>query len=266
MDRRRDGRRPAEAWDSELYFVMALPVVALTAGVVSYFVPARTWRWAMFPFAAQAIVMVLQDPSSHQPASARPHHVSHLWRDVPHSGSHWRVCLQETVAMTLDEAITLVDYHYWARDRMLEAVDALTPEQYTKDLGNSFKSVRDTVVHTYGGERNWYLRWVGNSPTGFPDPSAFPDVATIRAAWKSQEQEVRLFVLCSASRICIAHQVPHLRRPGDGVGVRSHAAARRQPRDVSSRPGDDHAETTRCARSEAAGSDSLLPGTRDQGR
>ncbi len=51
--------------------------------------------------------------------------------------------------MTLEEAITLVDYHYWGRDRMLEAVDALTPEQYTKDLGNSFKSVRDTVVHTY---------------------------------------------------------------------------------------------------------------------
>ena len=56
------GRR--EAWDSELYFVMALPVIALTAGVVSYIVPVRTWRWAMFPFAAQAVVMVAQDPSS----------------------------------------------------------------------------------------------------------------------------------------------------------------------------------------------------------
>ena len=97
--------------------------------------------------------------------------------------------------MTLEEAITLIDYHYWGRDRMLEAVDALTPEQYTKDLGNSFKSVRDTVVHTYGAEWNWYLRWVGNSPTALPDASAFPDVPHVRAAWKSQEQKVRLFVL-----------------------------------------------------------------------
>jgi uncharacterized damage-inducible protein DinB len=97
--------------------------------------------------------------------------------------------------MTLEEAITLVDYHYWGRDRMLEAVAGLTPEQYTKDLGNSFKSVRDTVVHTYGAEWNWYLRWVGNSPTALPDPSAFPDVAGVGAAWKSQEQQVRLFVL-----------------------------------------------------------------------
>ena len=54
------GRR--EAWDSELYFIMVLPLIALTAGLVSYKVPNRTWRWAMFPFAAQAIVMFVQEP------------------------------------------------------------------------------------------------------------------------------------------------------------------------------------------------------------
>jgi hypothetical protein len=56
------GRR--EAWDSELYFVVAMPMIAVTAGIVSYMVPVRTWRWAMFPFAAQAIVMVIHNPSS----------------------------------------------------------------------------------------------------------------------------------------------------------------------------------------------------------
>jgi uncharacterized damage-inducible protein DinB len=96
--------------------------------------------------------------------------------------------------MTLEEAITLVDYHYWGRDRMLEAVDVLAPEQYTQDLGSSFKSVRDTVVHTYGAEWNWYLRWVGNSPTAMPDPAAFPDVKSVREAWKSQEAKVRPLV------------------------------------------------------------------------
>jgi hypothetical protein len=56
------GRR--EAWDSDLYFVGALPAIALTAAIVSCLVPVRTWRWAMFPFAAQAVVMVVHDPSS----------------------------------------------------------------------------------------------------------------------------------------------------------------------------------------------------------
>jgi uncharacterized damage-inducible protein DinB len=36
--------------------------------------------------------------------------------------------------MTLEELWTLLAYHYWARDRMFEAVEPLTPEQYTRDL------------------------------------------------------------------------------------------------------------------------------------
>lgn len=99
--------------------------------------------------------------------------------------------------------MNLVDYHYWARDRMLEALEVLTLEQYTKALASSFTSVRDTVVHIYGAEVNWYLRWVGTSPTGFPQVSEFPDVAAIRAAWREHEQKVRLLVdsLASANQL-----------------------------------------------------------------
>lgn len=96
--------------------------------------------------------------------------------------------------MMRQEAVTLLDYHYWARDRIIESLDALTPEQYAKDLGSSFKSLRDTVVHTYGAEWIWYERWVGRAPTGLPDVSLFPDVATLRTAWKVQERNVRLLV------------------------------------------------------------------------
>jgi len=48
-----------EAWDSSLYFIVAMPLIALVAGVVSYVVPTRVWRWALFPFMAQALVMVV---------------------------------------------------------------------------------------------------------------------------------------------------------------------------------------------------------------
>jgi uncharacterized damage-inducible protein DinB len=103
--------------------------------------------------------------------------------------------------LTLEEAVTLLDYHYWARDRMLDGVEALAPDQYVRDLGSSFQSVRDTVVHTYGAEWNWYLRWVGNSPTTMPDPEKFPDVATVRTAWKSQEEKIKLFVHSSGNAL-----------------------------------------------------------------
>ena len=55
------GRR--EAWDSELYFVVAMPAIALTAAIVSFFVPQRFWRWAMLPFAGQALIAFLQNPT-----------------------------------------------------------------------------------------------------------------------------------------------------------------------------------------------------------
>jgi uncharacterized damage-inducible protein DinB len=101
--------------------------------------------------------------------------------------------------MTREDALNLVDYHYWARDRILDAVEVLTPEQYAKDLASSFTSVRATLVHVYGAEWNWYQRWVGTSPTGFPDGTLFPDVTSIRAAWREQEHKLRLLVSSLAS-------------------------------------------------------------------
>ncbi|HUP40129.1 MAG TPA: DinB family protein, partial [Vicinamibacterales bacterium] len=40
----------------------------------------------------------------------------------------------------------------------------------------------------------WYERWIGHSPTALPDVSMFPDVPTLRAAWKTQERSLRLLV------------------------------------------------------------------------
>jgi len=85
----------------------------------------------------------------------------------------------------------LLDYHYWARDRVLDAVAALTPEQYLQDLGNSFKSVRDTVVHLYSAEWVWHQRWTGTSPTAPIPFDRFPDLASVAAAWRELETEVR---------------------------------------------------------------------------
>ena len=89
---------------------------------------------------------------------------------------------------------TLLDYHYWARDRVLEAVEKLTPEQFTRDLGSSFKSVRDTLVHTYSAEWAWHSRWRGVSPTALLKADDFPDVPAIRTSWMDLEKNVRGFL------------------------------------------------------------------------
>ena len=96
--------------------------------------------------------------------------------------------------MTLADLQTLLDYHYWARDRVLDVAATLTPEQFTRDLGSSFKSVRDTLAHLYSAEWAWYQRWHGTSPTAMLPFDRFPDVASIRTAWADHEANVRAFV------------------------------------------------------------------------
>jgi uncharacterized damage-inducible protein DinB len=86
----------------------------------------------------------------------------------------------------------LIDYHYWARDRLLAAVERLSPDQFTKDLGSSSPSVRDTVGHLYFAEWAWNERWHGRSPTAPPPP--FEDAASVKQAWTTLESQVRGFV------------------------------------------------------------------------
>lgn len=95
--------------------------------------------------------------------------------------------------MDLSYLRTLVDFHYWSRDRVLTAVAMLDAEQYTRPLGGSFGSVRDTLNHTYGAEVLWLRRWFGESPTAFPAdmPATAPELGT---AWRDQETALRAFV------------------------------------------------------------------------
>jgi uncharacterized damage-inducible protein DinB len=96
--------------------------------------------------------------------------------------------------MNVHDLHLLFDYHYWARDRLLEAVEPLTPDQFTRDMGSSFRSVRDTVAHIYSAEWVWHSRWVGRSPTALLPPDMFPDSRSIRLAWVDNEGQVRAFL------------------------------------------------------------------------
>ena len=93
--------------------------------------------------------------------------------------------------MTYDALVSLLDYHYWARDRLLDALRALPPEDYTSALGGSYGSIRDTVVHIYVAERLWHARWQGISPTEPEPPDRFPDVQSLADAWSDLERRMR---------------------------------------------------------------------------
>jgi uncharacterized damage-inducible protein DinB len=96
--------------------------------------------------------------------------------------------------MDVTDLRTMLDYHYWALDRMLQALASLTPEQYHRDLGSSFKSVRDTLTHIYAAEWAWFMRWQGESPTALLPADQFPDLASLEAAWREHEGRMRAFI------------------------------------------------------------------------
>jgi uncharacterized damage-inducible protein DinB len=96
--------------------------------------------------------------------------------------------------MNLQDLNSLLDYNYWVRDRLYEALDTLTAEQARRDLGGSFGSIHDTVAHLYAAEIVWYLRWRGDSPRSLITGDAFADLAAVRAAWLGHERKMRDFV------------------------------------------------------------------------
>lgn len=78
----------------------------------------------------------------------------------------------------------LYDYNFWANRRVLEACAPLSAEQFTRNNGSSFPSVRDTLAHICGAEWIWLERWNGRVPTGgIPAPSDYPDFETLKRHW-----------------------------------------------------------------------------------
>jgi DinB family len=70
-----------------------------------------------------------------------------------------------TTAMTKDDIQLLYEYDRSANNRVLQAASTLSAEEFTRDLGGSFRSVRDTLVHIVGGAWGWLTCWKEPSPS-----------------------------------------------------------------------------------------------------
>jgi uncharacterized damage-inducible protein DinB len=94
----------------------------------------------------------------------------------------------------------LYDYHYWARDRQLDACRSLSQERFLRPLGSSFSSVRDTLAHLLGAEWVWLERWKGYSPTPAdlePNRLAtaqFTSLEPLQQRWREVERDLRNYL------------------------------------------------------------------------
>jgi len=96
--------------------------------------------------------------------------------------------------MESDRIKALYEYNHWANERIFEAVSRLMPEQYTKDMQSSHRSVRDTFVHVISVEWIWLQRIRTTSPKAHWPPLDFPTVSKLRERWDELAPDQMAFI------------------------------------------------------------------------
>jgi uncharacterized damage-inducible protein DinB len=108
--------------------------------------------------------------------------------------------------MTKNDIQLLYEYDRWANNRVLRAVSALSAEQFTRDLGGSFRSLRNTLMHIVAGEWGWLRYWKEPNPSAvfatdlrkrrdaLFHPEAFPNIGAVQVRWEEVEKEQADFV------------------------------------------------------------------------
>jgi uncharacterized damage-inducible protein DinB len=65
--------------------------------------------------------------------------------------------------MNTTDIRNLYSFDAWAGERIMEAIQALQPEEFVRDLNASYGSVRGTLVHIIWAKWLWLERWQGRS-------------------------------------------------------------------------------------------------------
>jgi uncharacterized damage-inducible protein DinB len=86
--------------------------------------------------------------------------------------------------MNVAEVVDLYEYNRWAHERTLESAAELSAEQYGREVGGSFPSVRATLEHVLATEVVWLSRWEGHSLGEPPDYGGSTDIKSLGNLWQ----------------------------------------------------------------------------------
>lgn len=136
--------------------------------------------------------------------------------------------------MTKDDIQLLYEYDRWANNQILQALSDISPEQFTRDLAGSCRSVRDAFVHIIAGEWIWITYWkevprssefvtaLEKRRDALFNPSSFPNLAAVRSKWADVEKQQVAFVgsvtdeslgktlLFRTTQVKLAHLMQHV--------------------------------------------------------
>ncbi len=117
--------------------------------------------------------------------------------------------------METTEAIRLIDYVYWMRDRITRQAAALEPGDLISADPVTTRDLRATLVHELDVEWSWRERLRGSSSDDWgPDaelkPDDYPNLDAILDHWRRDEAEMRDWV-AGLSQADLRSPAPHER-------------------------------------------------------
>ena len=96
--------------------------------------------------------------------------------------------------MTVADLQRLYDYGYWANGCLFEVLSQLTPEEFTRHLGGSYGSIRNTLVHALSAEWGWLGRCGGPDRGPALKPEDYPTPKALVDTWRRVEGQMSAFL------------------------------------------------------------------------
>ncbi|MDQ2997784.1 MAG: DinB family protein [Chloroflexota bacterium] len=96
--------------------------------------------------------------------------------------------------MRVHDMLTIYEYNYWAKGRILAAAANISPEQWNAPSSFLYGSLDHTLLHTRDTESGWRMLCQHNQLT--PDFSAveFPTLDLIKRRWDEEETAMRAYL------------------------------------------------------------------------
>ena len=86
----------------------------------------------------------------------------------------------------------LIEYHHWAHNKVLQQVSDLPAEDWNKDTGGSFPSLRALYQHLLEADYRWLQRWKGIPIVEIPQSFVVNGYPDLKAMWLPQLDEMVL--------------------------------------------------------------------------
>jgi len=91
----------------------------------------------------------------------------------------------------MDNPGFLIEYHLWAHKRVLQQLADLSAEDWSKNVGGSFSSLKALFQHLLESDYRWLQRWKGVPFADIPPDFVVDGYGSLERLWLPQLEEMQ---------------------------------------------------------------------------